>query len=78
MTNAEVVARINAAASRIARLEGLAHFAGERASDAALLPVGAETIEAQLLLIDYDLGLTEKEVTRLAAMYAKDDDFLRS
>ena len=75
MTNAEVAARINAAANRITRLEGLAHFAGERASDATGLPAGAEQIEAQLLLIDYDLGLTEKEVTRLAAMYAKDDDF---
>jgi hypothetical protein len=75
MTNAEVVARINAAADRMARLEGLAHFAGERASDAALSAAGAAKIEDQLLLIDYDLSLTEKEITRLASLYAKDDDF---
>jgi hypothetical protein len=75
MTNAEVVARINAAADRMGRLEGLAHFAGERASDASLSPAGAEKIEDQLLLIDYDLSLAEKEITRLAALYANDEDF---
>ena len=68
MTNAEIVARINAAAERMARLEGLAHFAGLRASDATLSPVGVKQLEVQLLLIDYDLGLTEKEVLGLAAL----------
>jgi hypothetical protein len=59
----------------MARLEGLTHFAAVRASDATLSPAGVEQLEVHLLLIDYDLGLAEKEVTGLAALFAKDDDF---
>jgi hypothetical protein len=75
MTNAEIVARINAAAERMARLEGVAHFARDRASDATLSASSEEQVKAELLLIDYDLDLTEKEVVCLAALYARDDDF---
>ena len=78
MTNADIVARHNAAAERLARLEGLARFAGERASDATLSPVEVKEVETRLLLIDYDLGLTEKEVLGLAALFASDDDFCKS
>jgi hypothetical protein len=78
MTNAEIVARNHAAAERLARLEGLARFAGARASDATLSPVEVKEIEARLLLIDYDLALTEKEVLGLAAVFARDDDFRKS
>jgi hypothetical protein len=35
-------------------------------------------VEARLQLIDYDLGLTEKEVLGLAALFANDDDFRKS
>lgn len=78
MTNAEIVARNNAAANRLARLEGLARLAGARASDATLSAGEVKEIEARLLLIDYDLGLTEKEVLGLAALFARDDDFCKS
>jgi hypothetical protein len=78
MTNADIVARHNAAAERLARLEDLARFAGARASDATLSPVEVKEVETRLLLIDYDLGLTEKEVLGLAALFAKDDDFSKS
>jgi hypothetical protein len=78
MTNAEIVARNNAAAKRLARLEGLARFAGARASEVVLSPAEAKDVEARLLLIDYDLGLTEKEVLGLAALFANDEDFRRS
>jgi hypothetical protein len=78
MTNAEIVARNNAAAKRLARLEGLARFAGARASEATLSSVELKEVEARLLLIDYNLGLTEKEVIGLAAVFAKDSDFCKS
>jgi hypothetical protein len=78
MTNAEIVARNNAAAKRLARLEGLARFAGARASEVTLSPAEEKEIEARLQLIDYDLGLTEREVTALAALLANEDDFRKS
>jgi ATP-dependent protease HslVU (ClpYQ) peptidase subunit len=78
MTNAEIVARNNAAAKRLARLEGLARFAGTRASEMTLSAAQEKEIEARLQLIDYDLGLTEKEVLGLAALFANDDDFRKS
>ena len=78
MTNAEIVARNNAAAKRLARLEGLARFTGKRASEANLSSAEVKEIEARLHLIDYDLGLTEKEVFGLAALFASEDDFSKS
>ena len=78
MINAEIVARNNAAAKRLARLEGLARLAGARASETTLSSAELEEVEARLLLIDYDLGLTEKEVIGLAAVFARDDDFSKS
>lgn len=76
--NAEIVARNSAAARRFARLEGLARFAETRASEASLSPAEIKEIETRLLLIDYNLGLTEKEVIGLAALFASDDDFCKS
>ncbi len=78
MNNAEIVARNNAAANRLARLEGLTRFAGERACDATLTSAEVREIEARLFLIDYNLGLAEKEVIGLAALFATDSDVCKS
>ncbi len=54
-------------------LEGLAHTIAVRVSNASPSRAEVEQIEVQLLLIDYDLGLTEKELNGLFSLFAKVD-----